>query len=188
MYHLVKAHFDSKCILMIGQPRTGKTTYLYERLIMPRLDKNNRVLIVVADGADWRVKQIQKPEEITTFTGFRKISFYPELFKDLIAYKHGLLVFDDCRFYLDTDRLDYDMHRALARLRQDKIDVVAVYHGFTEVHRKFWTFATNAIIFKTTDDISQRKNVIPMFAEIAKIQKEMNANPDAHCKTIFKFR
>ena len=138
---------------------------------------DGRALVVTPDDIEWPSLEFvhdRFPERIAWYKGARKIIYFDGLLP-IIAdnYRKGLLIFDDCRAYL-TASLDLDLHNLLIRRRQKSIDIIAVGHGFTEIPPKFFTFASEIVLFKTIDNIQKRKNVIKDFDLMAQAQAEVN--------------
>lgn len=167
----------AKLIIVIGYNGTGKTT-LVKKIIAAELKKQEgRALIVTPDDIEFQSLEYvhdRFPERIKWYKGARKIIYFDGLLP-IIAnnYRNGLLVFDDCRAYLDA-KVDQDLHNLLIRRRQKSIDIVAAGHGFTEIQPKLFTFASEIILFKTIDNIERRKNVLKDFEKMKAAQALVN--------------
>jgi len=149
----------TKFVTIVGTNGTGKST-LCAKLVERTVLAGGRALIVMPDDREWSGVSQLKEGELNRFKRIRKIVFDPESTLDvLVNYKHGLLVFDDCRAYVPSS-LAAQMHELLIRRRQNDVNIIAVGHGFTEVPPKFFTFATEIVIFKTVDNILKRKDCI----------------------------
>ncbi len=178
-------------IVVIGTNGTGKTTLVKKLVIAELKKKDSHVLIVVPDDMEWPSVPFvhpRFPERIERYVGARKIIYEPgilEIISD--RFKCGMLVFDDCRAYFDAG-LDRDLHTLLIRRRQKMLDIVAVGHGFTEIPPKFFTFATDLILFRTIDNIDRRKNVLNNFDEMKVAQGRINqkAAQDPHYYEVLK--
>lgn len=168
-------------IVVIGTNGTGKTT-LVKKLVLAELKKkDSHILIVVPDDMEWPSVPFVHPKfphRIENYVGARKI-IYEEGILQIISdrFKNGLLVFDDCRAYF-TASLDTELHTLLIRRRQKMIDIVAVGHGFTEIPPKFFTFATDLVLFRTIDNIDRRKNVLNNFDLMKAAQARINARAE----------
>jgi len=167
----------TKCTIILGYNGTGKTT-LTKKIVLNELKHQRRILIVTPDDIEWQSIEMvhpRFPERIKNYVGARKI-IYTKGILPIIAdnFRNGLLVFDDCRAYF-TATMDADLHELMIRRRQKMIDIIAVGHGFTEVPPKFFTFASEIILFRTIDNIERRKNVLRNFEQMKQAQGEINA-------------
>lgn len=167
----------TKLIIVLGYNGTGKTT-LVKQMVIHELKAKRRVLIVTPDDIEWNTIPLVHPRylhRISNYVGARKLIYEPGHLT-LIAehYRNGMVIFDDCRAYLEA-RTDPDLHNLLIRRRQKMIDIVAVGHGFTEVPPKMFTFASDIILFKTMDNIKKREPVLKDYLAMVKHQREVNA-------------
>lgn len=167
----------AKLILLIGYNGTGKSTVLRKLIINELKKPDGRALIVTPDDIEFPTIEFVHPnwpERIKSYKGVRKIVYFPGLL-DIIKdnFRGGLLAFDDCRAYLGAGT-EMELHNLLIRRRQKSIDIVAVGHGFTEIPPKFFTFASEIVLFKTADKIDRRKNVIKDFEYMKQQQAEVN--------------
>lgn len=178
-------------IVVIGTNGTGKTTLVKKLVIAELKKKDSHILIVVPDDMEWPSVPFvhpKFPERIERYVGARKIIFEPGILEIISErFKNGLLVFDDCRAYFDAG-LDRNLHTLLIRRRQKMLDIVAVGHGFTEIPPKFFTFATDLVLFRTIDNIDRRKNVLNNFDEMKEAQGRINqkAEDDPHYYEVLK--
>jgi hypothetical protein len=128
--------------------------------------------------------------KITSFSGIMRTVWEEDLTLPVIQnyFHNGMVLFDDCRAYF-TSSLDKDLHRFLIRRRQNMLDIIAVAHGFTEVPPKFFTFATEIILFKTLDNIYSRKYVLQNFDLVKRTQEKVNriAEKNEHYFEIIKY-
>lgn len=168
---------NAKLIVIIGTNGTGKTT-LVKKLVANELKKNKaRVLIVTPDDIEFPTVPLVHPHfpyRVGVYLGARKIIFTDDTLEIIRRYFHdGLLIFDDCRAYLGA-ALEQDLHALLIRRRQKAMDIIAVGHGFTEIPPKFFTFATEFILFRTLDNIERRKNVLRNYEAMKEAQARVN--------------
>ena len=171
---------QTKRIIIIGTNGTGKTT-LVRQIVHNAAQKT---LIITPHDNEWNetdpngeplypVNELRHASDFN-FTGIMKHIFDPDRTLKLITnFTRGLLVFDDCRAYLDA-RTDKDVHRILISSRQKMIDEIFVAHGFTEVPPKVFTFATEYFLFRTEDNISRRKFYVKNYPLIEKMQNKVN--------------
>lgn len=149
-------------LVILGKRGTGKTTYI-RRLVNQSLQAKRRVLIVTPNMDDFASIPLVHPrytDRIATYKGARKIVTYGEPTEiDNICkiFRHGLLVFDDCRSYL-LDKPSVHLKNMLISARHYDVDIIAVGHGVTTVPPQFFTYATHFMIFATTDNPIKRKN------------------------------
>lgn len=188
---MTKETRKTKLINIVGTNGTGKTT-LANEFIKKEIAKGGRALIVTPDDTDWlqyaRIN-IYNEDRIENFNGaMRHIWKDKEDLKIISRFKNGLLIFDDCRAYFSSI-LNDDLHKLLIRRRQKQIDILAVAHGFTEIPPKFFTFSTEIIIFKTTDNVIKRRNDIKRFDEVQKMSSFVNQRSyhEPHFYTILKY-
>ena len=171
---------QTKRIIIIGTNGTGKTT-LVRQIVHNAAQKT---LIITPHNNEWNetdpngeplypVNELRHASDYN-FTGIMRHIFDPDRTLKLITnFTRGLLVFDDCRAYLDA-RTDKDVHRILISSRQKMIDEIFVAHGFTEVPPKVFTFATEYFLFRTEDNISRRKFYVKNYPLIEKMQNKVN--------------
>ena len=88
-------------------------------------------------------------------------------------FRNGMLVFDDCRVYVEStaDRL---MRTMLLSCRQNDVDFFAVGHGLATVPPIFFTYATHFCIFATADNVKKRKDTVLNFEAVSATVQEVN--------------
>jgi len=163
-----------KLIILLGTNGTGKTTLLEEFI----KNESKKTLVIAPDDRDWQyVPLIQNFQNSSLiYKGVRRHIWEEPTDLQTITerFSDGLLVCDDCRSYFSSGHLDKTLHRLLIRRRQMQIDILVAAHGFSEVPPKFYTFATDIILFKTNDNVASRKNVIKDYAKMLRAQQEVN--------------
>ncbi len=169
---------DAKLILIIGYTGTGKTT-IVKRLVMNELKKpNGRALVITPDDMEWVFFPLVNPrfpDRIAKYVKARRMIYDSNTLNYVTTnVNRQLLIFDDCRSYLGG-ATEQDLHTLLIRRRQHEIDIIAVAHGFTEIPPKFFTFASDIILFKTIDNIHRRKDVLRDFEAMKAAQLRINA-------------
>jgi hypothetical protein len=187
---------EAKLTVVLGATGTGKTTVLQEIIkAVP-----TKTLVCTPSDAEWTQypdAELSKPADFD-FSGVRRFIFPPllstkeftEVIKRLNCFTNGVLIFDDCRMYFQANEVtNSNLRLFLGRKRQKMTDIFAVGHGFTEVPPMFFTFATDMILFRTTDDISRRKNCLKDYEKMCELQREVNnkATKNQHFYKIFKF-
>lgn len=167
---------NAKLIIVMGYNGTGKTTAV-KKMVIDQLKAKQRVLIITPDDVEWSSVPLVNPRfpaRISWYVGARRLIYEPGHLS-LIAdhFRNGMIVFDDCRAYLEA-KTDPEVHKLLIRRRQRMIDIIAVGHGFTEIPPKFFTFASDIILFKTIDNIQRRKEVLKDFEQMREAQTRIN--------------
>lgn len=89
-------------------------------------------------------------------------------------FRNGIIVFDDCRMYLDS-REDKDLKRLLIRRRQNMSDMIFVGHGFTEIPVRVYTFTDDIVLFKTTDSVKRLAHNFRDPELVLRAQQKVNA-------------
>jgi len=185
---------ETRLQLLIGTNGTGKST-LARKLIDAKLQSNHaKVLVITPHDTEWLdvpvldLHTVTKKafEQMHSFTGIRKHTAYDETFLKIIAhpqlyYRNGLIVFDDCRAYLES-AIEKETRAMFISRRQRKIDMIAVAHGFTDIPPKFFTFATDLYLFRTLDGLRSRKGVFFNMDTLEKYREAVNqrAQIDSH--------
>lgn len=163
------------CILILGYNGTGKTT-ITRQLIAHEAEKGGRSLIIIPDDIEYEdVPYIDQPKQVQGLQGVAKTIFFEKETLEMIMdnYNNGQLVFEDFRSYLGSITKS-ETHYLLIRRRQLSIDIIACAHGFTEIPPKFFTFASDIILFQTKDNIYSRKNQLRNFDEMVEAQQRIN--------------
>jgi ABC-type Na+ transport system ATPase subunit NatA len=169
-------------IVFIGTNGTGKTTKLKE-LVSNLLKIKRRILIVTPDDVEWNSIPFVNDrfkERISSYKGARRMIFESDTIQLIDQeFRNGVLIFDDCRAYLDA-HTSKELHTIMVRRRQRDIDVIFVAHGFSDVPPKFFNFATFYILFKTNENIATRKNRINNYPILAAAQEKVNFEAESN--------
>ena len=145
--------------ILVGINGTGKTTFL-KQILLKTVNGNNRALIVTPDPTEWKGVPEVRGNEISTFSGIRKIIYYKGCMEEVQRnYSNGMFIMDDARTYIHAQSDDF-MTWLQIRRRQVGIDIFAMFHGLTQVPPVFFTFATNLILFYTKDNIKRRADYV----------------------------
>lgn len=184
----------SEIIGFIGYFGSGKTTKAKE-LLNFKVNNGSRALIITPDDSEWLdVDQVKIPSvELITFEGLRKIIFddnsiIERLADNRFGFKNGILVFDDCRTFLDA-QVDKTLRNIVLRPRQRMLDIIYIVHGFREVPPAFLTYTSTFFLFNTKDSIETRKKDLGMNYDILKqhqIEINKEAGNDEHYFRIIK--
>lgn len=184
----------AKCTLVLGFNGTGKTTFIQETLeeLLQRSRANGRrlkVLIVTPDDTEWRdypENALETPDDYIYEGIQRHIWDSYDGEKDyslnrISKFNSGIIVFDDCKTYFG-DILPQEIINLFVRRRQRSLDVFFVGHGFTTIPPRAFTYYSDAILFRTVDNIDRRKNCINNFEYFKRAQAEVNerAKRDPH--------
>jgi hypothetical protein len=168
----------AKCTVILGATGTGKS-FLVRSVIKDR----QHVLVVTPDDIEWRDIPETKLLCPSDFEFDRQKRFVFERssekkdfvkLKRLNCFTNGILVFDDCRMYLSNKENYSEMYRHyFGRKRQKMVDYFFVAHGFMEVPPIIYTFATDLILFNTTDNCIRRKDVLKDYYAVSELQKRV---------------
>jgi hypothetical protein len=163
--------------IIVGTNGTGKTT-LTKQLINTR-----KTLVVDPDGLEWSQLPTIEIDEITRLRPNKHARIIAPEYKEiveLVNYRNGNLVLDDCRYYVKS-RIEEGVRQLLVRRRQKDVDIFAVAHSLNEVPPTFWTFATHLVLFKIKDNPQRLKQNIPKYKELTeKHIPEINSHQDHH--------
>jgi ABC-type Mn2+/Zn2+ transport system ATPase subunit len=162
--------------IIVGTNGTGKTT-LTKKLITGR-----KTLVVDPDGLEWSHIPTIDIDEITLLRPEKSARIIAPDYKDiieLINYRSGNLVLDDCRYYVRS-RIEEGVRQLLVRRRQKDVDIFAVAHSLNEVPPTFWTFATHLVLFKIKDNPQRLKQNIPKYKELTEKHIPEINNHDNH--------
>jgi ABC-type Mn2+/Zn2+ transport system ATPase subunit len=162
--------------IIVGTNGTGKTT-LTKKLITGR-----KTLVVDPDGLEWSNLPTIDIDEITLLKPDKSARIIAPDYKDiieLINYRNGNLVLDDCRYYVRS-RIEEGVRQLLVRRRQKDVDIFAVAHSLNEVPPTFWTFATHLVLFKIKDNPQRLKQNIPKYKELTEKHIPEINNHDNH--------
>lgn len=177
----------AKCTLVLGFNGTGKTTFLRQlflRMLSATQERGGRlkILIVTPDDTEWQEfpeNALATPDDYI-FDGIQRHIWQDIVGEDkhyslerIAMFTNGIVVFDDCKVYFG-DNLPQEIVNLFVRRRQRSLDVFFVGHGFTTIPPKAFTYYSDAILFRTVDNIDRRKNCINNFEYFKRMQAEVN--------------
>lgn len=181
-------------MVLVGKPGTGKTTVL-RKILRAALANGRRALIVTPHENEWEdIPPVHPsfPERIRRYRGARRLICHGE--KDILEniktnFVNGFLVFDDCKAYIRPSDRTY-MEQFLLALRQKDVDFACCGHGFTTIPPVFYAFATDFVVFATTDNPKKRKDDVMNYEELEKTVTMVNekARSEPHFYAIIKNR
>jgi len=163
--------------IIVGTNGTGKTT------LTRKLIANRKTLVLDPDGLEWSNLPTIDIDEVSLLKegkSARIIAPEPKEIVELVNYRNGNLVLDDCRYYVRS-RIEEGVRQLLVRRRQKDVDIFAVAHSLNEVPPTFWTFATHLVLFKIKDNPQRLKQNIPKYKELTEIHiPEINSHANHH--------
>lgn len=171
---------DAKLTLIIGTNRTGKTTLQKQLLDL----SHQRAIIITPDYKEWRDKDMNGNElyplierfhtqEDFVYDGYKRMIYDKDTLSQLLAFKKGIIILDDCRAYLN-DRIEDDLRKLLIRRGQNEVDIFMTAHSFNQVPRQVFNYVSDIFLFRTHDNIQMRAGVINNIEALQRIQAYVN--------------
>ena len=186
---------ETKQTIVLGYNGTGKSTLVrkiitaytsHKQTLAP--EKGRKALIITPDASEWNdmpETSLLRPSDFE-FEGVRRYIWTFIRKDDLAAmerlrkwYFDGMLIYDDCRSYLQANTNDWLKYLYIRR-RQKMIDLMLVTHGFTDVPPQAFTNCSDLFLFKTVDNIDRRKNELINYDEILQQQAEVNRKAETN--------
>lgn len=174
-------HRDAQVTIIMGRNGTGKS-FLTEKIVKAM---KRRAIVITLNGAPkiWRPYPIIDPankEDWKFKKGIRQV-WYMQHEKDTLKHIYqnfngGLLIFDDCRSYLQSN-VDSDIYlkRLLIDFRHKMLDLFFVCHAPTDVPARLWAFYSTAFI-GATDALFPKSRIATNSAhKIIVTQQRVNA-------------
>lgn len=156
----------TQLISITGTNGTGKSTVIKE-LVNTAVKNGDRALIVTPDEVEWPSVPLvhqRLSHHIQNYVGARKIVAYDDDFiekVDLIIkyFRQGVLVFDDMMAY-NKHSTHPLLKRLMVRRRHMEVDIIAVGHSFTEIPPRFYSFISDFILFRSSNDVMKRQDFL----------------------------
>jgi len=164
----------AKLVIVVGATGTGKTTWLIN--LCKQIGYTNALAYVSELNIDDKVfKPFKTITELQAYTGgWAKLSDIDIEYKDLMqkviggkstGYRNGAFIVDDAGEYEDekvTDEL-----KKLARMKRHiSVDLFYIYHGLTDIPIQLFKYATDIVMFHTTDEPGYKLRKIPRAKEL----------------------
>jgi hypothetical protein len=153
--------------LVVGFQGSGKTTFSHKlSLAYPR-----KVLAISPDDRE----TIFSPYPDLLTDGDHKIRraiYQKDMNRGLLRFNNGLLIFDDCRYYVGKH--DHFFTQLMIRKRQHNRDMLFVVHSIFDFPPSLMQFINGIYIFPFFDTPERLKGRIYDFPRFEKIWKEVN--------------
>lgn len=189
---------ETKQTIVLGYNGTGKSTLVRKVIQAYTAQPGRKALIITPDSAEWTDMPetiVSKPSDLN-FEGVRRYVWTFIKKEDLAVmrrirdyYFDGMLIFDDCRSYLQANTDEWLKYMYIRR-RQKMIDLMLVAHGFTDVPPQAFTNCSDLFLFRTVDNIERRKseliNLDEMIEHQARINRKAETNKHYYERIIFK--
>lgn len=148
---------EAKCIAIIGEPGTGKSTIALELM-----KASGHGLMVLPDHDNWAETcpaiQINENKSYEYIGVKHHIYNSDEDFKYIKKHLHnGVLSLDDARNYVPKNFDNSYFKKMLRRKRQGMLDIVFQAHGFMEIPPQLFPFITDFIILPTDSPEPRKK-------------------------------
>lgn len=178
-------HRDAQVTIIFGRNGTGKSTFCKE--MIDRIGK--RALVVTYNGQPkiWRSFKkvdIRDQKAMNFKKGIRQVIAYRyeespkknKIFEYLYKnYRDGIIVWDDCRGYIDSsvDRNPY-FRRLLNDFRHRMLDHIFVVHSPTDVPVKMWNNISDVFVGATDAMVNKSQVKTHSADRIIEMQHQVN--------------
>jgi hypothetical protein len=188
---------ETKQTIVLGYNGTGKSTLVSKIIEAYAKQPGRKALVITPDPVEWRDKAetiLTKPSDFK-FEGIRRYIWSTVDKTDEIAmqnigkwYYDGMLIFDDCRSYIEAFTPPWLKYLYLRR-RHKMIDLMLVAHGFTDVPPQAFTNCSDLFLFRTNDKMERRKRELNKYDELlahqARINRKAETNKHYYERIIF---
>lgn len=153
----------TRTIVMIGAPGTGKS-YTEVKIIKASANPNAILYKSEVDAEEDTTKDLPIVDFYKYSGGVaiihdENISYKRMLRACYRRFRYGTLSIDDTRSFEPNPMLSKELQLLLRKRRKLAVDFIVKYHGFDDVHSQMWKYATDLIIFHTTDDVPDVKKL-----------------------------
>lgn len=153
--------------LVVGYQGSGKTTISHKfALAYPRK--------VLAVSPDDRETIFSKYPDISSHGDhkIRKCVYQKELNAGLLKFSNGLVIFDDCRYYVSKH--DHFFTQLMIRKRQHNRDMLFIVHSIFDFPPSLMQFINGIYIFPFFDTPERLKGRIYDFPRFENLWNEVN--------------
>ena len=169
---------NTTCTLIVGAQRTGKTTLA--KKIADQYPK--KVLVVCPDDMEpaWSKYNLITPAEIAALTGGKSRVIYNPRDKFFLQhvsdnFRNGLIIYDDAKVYFNNNQKIFELEAFLVRRRQNNIDAMFMYHGFSTIAPLLYTYSTHIALFRTNDAFERAKDKILNYEQMVQHMEQIKA-------------
>lgn len=159
---------QTRQIVILGAPGTGKST-ISKKLVEAKLKtKNNRCIVISPQEFDpaWaNAKKIDYENTDSRSLSFEGVRFCPAYDDDVwnfvfdreYHFRNGMIVLDDVKCLVPDNRPVKSLNRVFISRRHYRLDIVLVAHGWRELPPRWLTYMTDLFLFKTLDSCDYRE-------------------------------
>ncbi len=170
--------------LIIGMRNSGKSYYT-RNVIIPKQTK--KVLIIdTIDHEKYRDFQIINTRaQLTAWrTGVKRFITNPVRLKEDMnllneTLSHCLIIFEDATKYF-TSNAPRELFILLYNSKQEKIDILLMYHGFKNITNEILANANTITLFKIEENIKRYENKIPRYEKIEETHLEIQQSKNQY--------
>jgi energy-coupling factor transporter ATP-binding protein EcfA2 len=160
----MRKHSLLACV--VGGRGTGKTTFV--RDIVKLSPKQKKIVVFTFPHPSYRDLKHINPidlERLKSGTVFVYSSDIKELLGSLEKIKDSLIVFEDCRKYID-DNPQQEVKNICYDSKANNTDCIFLMHSLAEVPKKFFRWVDYIELFKTQEIIEDQKSRISCYQRI----------------------
>lgn len=170
-----------RLIIVVGATGTGKTTWTIE--LMEKVGYKNVLAYISELNIDDKVfKPLKTLAKLSDYElGWAKISDMETEYKPLMlqvignkekGYRNGAFLVDDAGEY--EDQIVTPELKKLARMKRHiGVDVFYIYHGLTDIPIQLFKYATDLVLFHTTDEADYKIKKIPRSTDVFAAKKAL---------------
>lgn len=170
-------------ILVVGRPRTGKTTYILE--LIKRATKAVLVYDLNNEEKYWSFPQMPF-EKLLSWKHKGKYRLFHDDEKELLealnanAY-NAMLVLEDATAYIQPN-VQPPVKRMLVSRRHRNLDIVFTFHSFNRVPPLLFEMSNYIVIGKTNDPIHNNVSIkkVPNFERVREVWERVQSHPSEY--------